>query len=122
MKKAEVCFNSFCYLATISLLGFCLYIYIKDEDISEIIYRRYGENAVSLYPSFTLCIQLEENNMNQDILMNYGKDLNSSTYLSFLGGSISNEKMNNISYNEVTKSLLDSTDLQMNIILHFLLD
>ena len=107
MKKIEVCFNSFCYIATLSLLGFCLYIFCKNEDISEIIYRKYGENSVSLYPSFSFCIQLEEHHVNEEVFKNYKKEMNYSTYLSFLSGSGWNDKMNNVSYNKVTKPLMD---------------
>ena len=107
MRKAEFCFNAICYLATFSLLGFCLYIFCKDEDISEVIYRKYGDNSASLYPSFSFCVKQDENYVDQDMIQNYSKELNSSSYLSHLVGSIENDEMYNISYNEVTKSLLD---------------
>ena len=107
MKKIEVCFNSFCYLATLSLLGFCIHIYCKNEDISEIIYRRYGENSVSLYPSLSFCVQLEEYYVRQEVLKSHGTEFNSTAYLSSLNGDFWNSKMINISYNETIKSLLD---------------
>ena len=107
MRKAEFCFNAICYLATLSLLGFCLYIFCKDEDISEVIYRKYGDDIASLYPSFSFCVKQDENYVDQDRIRNYSKALNSSSYLSHLVGSIDNDEMYNISYNEVTKSLLD---------------
>lgn len=107
MKKIEVCFNSFCYLATFSLLGFCIHIYCKDEDISEIIYRKYGENSVSLYPSISFCVQLEEYHARQAVLNSYGNEFNSTSYLSSLTGYFWDNKMGNISYRETIKSLLD---------------
>ena len=106
MRKAELFFNTICYLATFSLLGFCLYIFCKDEDISEVIYRKYGDNSASLYPSFSFCVKQEEHSVDKDMLRSYGKELNASSYLSHLIGSFENDEMHNISYNDVTKSLL----------------
>ena len=80
-------------------------MYIKNDDVSEIIYKEYNDDSQSPYPSLTLCFKLKLNLTTFEIMNNQGYQINESSYLNFLMGRHWNEKMLNTSYDEVTESL-----------------
>ena len=107
MDKTQLLFNFFCYLATISLLSYCVHMYIKNDDVSEIVYKEYNDDSQSPYPSLTLCFKLKINLTKFELMNNQGYQISGSSYLNFLMGRYWDEKMLNISYDEVTESLKD---------------
>ena len=102
--KIILCFNVICCLATSSLLVFCIYIYCKNEDVTETSYKKYNEDDTSSYPSVTFCII---NPFKEDALKVHGHIIDVNSYLSFLKGDYWDEKMNNVSYEGVTKNWKD---------------
>ena len=106
----QQCFNAICYLTTICLVVYCIVTYYKNEDYSEISYKKYNEDSVSLYPSITLCVTQEPMTstlLKEEALKHHGEGVNSSSYLSFLIGHYWDERMVNISFDEVTQNLGD---------------
>ena len=105
METVKFCFDIVCYIATSILLINCLLMYNENEDVSEILYKEYNVDSQTRYPSITLCFALTPNLIKTEELKKYGNELNGSSYEAFLMGHYWNEKMLNISYEEVTESL-----------------
>lgn len=92
-------FNVLCILATIALVGWCLYAYNLNEDTSQVDFKRYHTSDMDLYPSLTLCLSDPFDN---DKLMGTGEGINSSSYSEFLYGRHWDERMNDINYDNVS--------------------
>ena len=48
-------FQFICIIIVLVLVIWCFVDYFKDEDVVEIIFRRYGEDETCIYPDITLC-------------------------------------------------------------------
>ena len=100
-----MCFQIFCYLTTFFFFGCGVFTYFKNEDYSEVSYKRYDDKSSISYPSTTLCFKVTPNLIQHEILKSVGDGINSSSYVSFLIGRHWDESMMNISYDEATKNL-----------------
>ena len=98
------CFQITCYLATFALFCFCFYIFCKNDDLIEVSFKQYNEDSMSTYPSATICFL---NPVKEDILQKHGEGINKSSYVSYLQGLHWDERMLNISNEEVTINLQD---------------
>ena len=92
-------FHFVCSICAFSLTCWCIYKYMKDEDVSLVNYKRYHSDENSIYPSLTLCFN---NPFINDKLTEYGNGINTSTYSKFLKGLHWDERMVNINYDNVT--------------------
>ena len=104
-NKIEQCFNISCYFATLFFFGYGVFTYYKDEDFTEISYKKYGEDSLYSYPSASLCVRLSPNLIQENVLKQFGEGINASSYESYLIGTHWDERMINISYREATKNL-----------------
>ena len=102
MKKLEVFFSACCYLATLALLAFCLNIFFKNENITEIKFKKFNDDPISPYPSISFCSQLTSNMLKEPKLKEFRIETNVSSYNDFLTGKFWDEKMLDINYNEAT--------------------
>ena len=96
-----------CYLTTLSLLGYCLYLYLRNDDVTEINYKEYNADSQSPYPSFSFCLKLRPNLTQVNSMKDNSIEVNESQYLAFLMGNYWDEEMLNIDYEEVSESLQD---------------
>ena len=92
-------FHLICSISAFSLTCWCIYKYMKDEDVSLVNYKRYHSDKNSIYPSLTLCFN---NPFLNDRLESFGKGINTTTYSKFLKGLHWDERMVDINYDNVT--------------------
>ena len=102
LHKTQLCFNITCYLVTLSLLVVCVYLYCKNDDLCEVSFKKFDEDTFTLYPSTTICFP---NPFNEELLAAYGYGINSTSYKAFLLGYHWDDRMLNISYDQVTWNL-----------------
>ena len=121
-KHAETCrtvrnwtkvFHFICSTAAFSLTSWCIYKYIKDDDVSHVNYKRYHSDKDSIYPSLTLCFN---NPFLNEKLEQYGDGINTTTYSKFLKGLYWDERMTKIDYDNVTLDIVRYLD-QAKIVL-----
>ena len=91
-------FHFLCSISAFSLTCWCIYKYIKDEDVSLVNYKRYHSDRNSIYPSLTLCFN---NPFINDKLKSVGKGVNITTYSKFLKGMYWDERMTQINYDNL---------------------
>ena len=48
-------FHAFCCIGAMALIGRCIYLYILDEDITQVEYHKYHDPESYFYPSFSFC-------------------------------------------------------------------
>ena len=104
-SNTERLFIVCCHLVTICLTIYCIHRYIKNEDSTEVKYTDFHTDEDSIYPSMSFCFRdpfLEEK------FSSYGVGFNISSYKEFLTGEFWDERMLNITYDEVTPSLSEN--------------
>lgn len=92
-------FHFLCSIAAFGLTCWCIYKYMKDEDVSLVNYKRYHTEENSIYPSLTLCFN---NPFINDKLKSFGNGINTTTYVKFLKGLHWDNRMAHINYDNVT--------------------
>ena len=98
-KTGNNIFYFLCIVATVALTFNGIGIFYEDKDVSILDYKVYNSERENVYPSFSMYFRqpfIEEK------LKAYGNDINSTTYSAFLKGIYMDERMFNISYDEVT--------------------
>ena len=95
-------FQTFCFLATLTMSIYCFCKYFRDEDVSMITYKHFHHSKNGIYPSFSICFY---NPFNEEKLRKYG--VNISTYSEYLQGMYWDPKMEHIDYEEVTLQIED---------------
>ena len=104
-KLTHCCFNVLCILATISLVFWCLYEYSKNEDICEILFKRFHEDEESLYPDLTFCVADQFDEMK---LKSYNENFTSLGYRNFLAkGDPWDDRYLKVNFFDVTMKLED---------------
>ena len=71
-----------CVIATILLTSYCLYQYIRDDDVSLISFKKYHKDRDSIYPAVSLCFS---DYLNRTLFKNVS---NEEEYKDFLRGNI----------------------------------
>ena len=107
--SANMIFHFICVLVTIILSTKCVYQYFLNENISLVEYQSFQEHGQSGYPSLSFCVV---NPFLEEELRKYGVGINTSSYINFLKGSLWDQRMANIDYDNVTISLNDFLDYQ----------
>ena len=95
-----ITFHLVCLLTTAGLLSYCIYKFIQNESTSLVDFQTYHRTEKDIYPSFSLCFSGEGI---------YGKAnlKNITKYKSFLRGSLWDDQLLKIDYDEVTINFLD---------------
>ena len=82
--------------------------YMKNEDVIEISYRKFEQTkGDSQYPAMSLCFVDAYKESVFDKLDDVDETINASSYSDFINGNIWDEKMMNVSYDNVTLDLKD---------------
>ena len=54
--EVQIIFDTFCLLAAISTISYCIHTYLLDEDSTSVEFKQFDANHHERgYPSFTLC-------------------------------------------------------------------
>ena len=97
---------SLCLCATIGLSVYSILRYCKNEDVTLVQISQYHSLADKIYPSISICILppflIKEFERHKDTMINI------SSYIEFLRGNHWDERMLDISYNNVTVSLKEN--------------
>ena len=104
-KLLKRIFHALCVLATVSLSIQCLYNYFLNETASIIEYQKFQKDALSGYPSISMCFMHPFLEPELRIL-----GTNTSSYIKYLQGKFQDEQMKKIKYDDVTISLKDYVD------------
>ena len=97
--KCNKAFYFLCVMATFSLIIYSIMYYTEENDVSVLEYKMYNSAPEYFYPSISLYFRMP---FLDNKLREYGNNINSNTYAEYLLGEITNDKMSNISYDDVT--------------------
>ena len=106
-KLADNVFKMICIFATFALVIWCCYEFYKNEDVCEIIFKTFQEDEDSIYPDVSFVIP---NQFNETVLKSYNKGFTSQNYQAFLnalGGTVWDEKLLAVNFDDVTMKLDD---------------
>ena len=103
-KSVENFFHIACIVAAVSLTCWCVYIFSQDNDVCLVDFKQYNEEKEYIYPSFSLIFI---NPFIEEKLRQHGDGINTTTYSQFLEGKYWDERMLNISYDDVTINIAD---------------
>ena len=96
-------FHLLCLSAALSMTIYCAYEFSKNDDLSEVLHKRFNEDEEGIYPQITMCFA---NPYLNDKLVQYGEGINSTSYGQFLiGYSDWDDRMGQIQYENVTLDL-----------------
>ena len=100
------CFQIVCIIAVLFLVSWCLWDYCQDEDTTEIIFRKYGQDEDCIYPDVTIC---GESPYDPKKLKQYGGNISTSLYSTFLVGQdfvgYWDKEILNIDYHKISMDL-----------------
>ena len=104
-SKISKFYSLACVISTIALQTYCLFHYLKDEDVSAVHFTKFHSSVDAIYPSFSLCIihPFIESKFDQ-----YENDINMASYIRFLQGKFWDEKFLEVDYDNVSVSLSDN--------------
>ena len=101
----HVIFKLVCISAAICMIGFWIYEFEKNEDITLVEYKSTREMINVTYPELSICI--DQPFLNKE-LAKFSADLDRYKYLKHLRGETGfNETYNNIPYDQITPNLYD---------------
>ena len=103
-------FELVCILATVTLVFWCCHEFSKDEDVCEVLFKKFHEDEDSIYPDLTFALP---NRLNETALKEYDKSFNEMNYFNFLQDGYWNEKMFEIDFEKVSMRLKDYLIPQM---------
>ena len=92
-------FRFLCFVLTFLMVAFWCYSFGLDEDLCTIDYKSFHSSETTIHPVLSLCF--EQPFMNRK-LQQIDRNLNALKYLKFLNGSIYEDKLRNIDYDNVT--------------------
>ena len=95
-------FQFLCTCAAIFLVVVCIFEFRKDEDLTEVSFKRFHEDEESIYPEISICLS---DAYLEDRLKSMGEGINATTYEKFLKGELWDERMSVIDYSDVTKNI-----------------
>ena len=95
-------YHAICIIATLSLVVWCISLYLQNNDVSRVDYQKFHATQQDIYPSFSLCFShvLEHKELKK-------YDLNESIYWKFLKGALWDERFMAISYENITINPID---------------
>ena len=110
LSTYEKFYNNFqyiCVFVTLIAVSWCIWEFSKNDNITEISYKKYGVDNESVYPDLTLCF---DHFLNNEKLLEIGT--NEFEYKKFLNGEELNENLVQIDFENVSLQLED----------HFIID
>ena len=98
-------FKLLCLVTACFMIGFWIFKYQKNEDVTLIDYKSFKDAKETFYPELTICVLRP---ILKQKINNASLGVNEETYLQYLVGAIQgNETYKEISYEEVTINLFD---------------
>ena len=93
-------YDYICLTSTLVLVGYSIFVYVQNYDISSIQYTEFHSKGKDIYPSISLCFG---DTLDLTKLEAYGT--NKTTYWKFLQGEIQDKTLFDISFDDVSIDL-----------------
>ena len=97
-------FNLFCWIATILLSTYWIYVFLADEDLVKVEYKKYFTEKKDVFPELSFCLK---DAISEEKLSKISSHFSVSAYLEFLKGSYFNPSMLNIKHESIIKNMSD---------------
>ena len=97
LKGVSNIFQLICIISALSLQAWCVWEFIKNEDVVEVSFRKYRDGDDSLYPDISLCFKSP---FHEKKLKKFGID--GLSYADFLAGRYWDPKLLDIDYEKVS--------------------
>ena len=105
MNKSLLLYHHYiCWIATLIIISYCIYIFSLNKDLCTIDYTPYNEEENDMFPVVSFCLK---NPICEDKLKTYNSTYNVSSYIDFLDGNWYDPGMIKIDYESVLKNLSD---------------
>ena len=101
-ERFNAFFTTCCTLATIVTVSWCIFNYLKDEDLTVVNFMEFQREEVDIYPTVSICFTTP---YEKEKLAGSGTDL--VNYTDFLTGELWDEKLLTIDYDEVSLDIKD---------------
>ena len=98
-------FRLLCLSAAISACIYCTYEYSKNQDFSEVSFKLFNQDDMSLYPQMSLCF-LRDHYLDEE-LKKINEQFNASTYEKFLSGSLWDPRLLHVDIRKATLKVED---------------
>ena len=102
-KLASVFYLS-CWIATIALSTYWIYVFLEDEDLVKVEYKKYFTANKDVFPELSFCLK---NAISEKRMIEPRSNFNASTYLDFLKGKYFDQSMFSIKYEDIIKNMSD---------------
>ena len=98
-SRLALVFNLVCWISTITLVSYWIYVYTLDEDLCIVDYRKYFEDKSDEFPVLSICLK---NHISEEKLKLQNPEITIQRYIDFLNGEVFDEELAKINYEHVT--------------------
>ena len=92
-------FHLLCVICTISMISYCVYKFVLDDDMTSIVFRRFNGKGNEIYPTLTLCFKGASIFDAEKIQRVSQSNID---YQKFLSGLVWDQRLYDINYDNVT--------------------
>ena len=103
-SKIYLGFRILCFASALALTSYWTYVFILDEDLCTIEYKKYYTGERDVFPVLSFCIN---DPVSREKLEHVNPNINVSSYLSYLKGQVFDSNMSEIEYSSVIKNASD---------------
>ena len=103
-SKIHVGFRIVCFVSALALTSYWTYIFILDEDLCTVDYKKYYAEKSDAFPVLSFCIN---NPVSKKKLERANPNINISSYLNYLKGQAFNSNILDIEYSSVIQNASD---------------
>ena len=83
-------FHAVCWTAAFALVTYWVYVFIQNDDLCVVDYRKYYETESDVFPMLTICLK---NPISVEKMKTQASGINQTAYLQFLNGKVFDSEM-----------------------------
>ena len=102
--RIATAFQVICWIATITMVSYWIYVFNLNEDLCLVDYKKYYETNSDKFPMLSFCLR---DPVSEEKIKRQADGINMTTYMSFLKGDYFEPEMLNVTYENVTIDLKD---------------
>ena len=102
--KIYLGFRILCFVSALALTSYWTYVFILDEDLCIVDYKKYYAEERGVFPVLSFCIN---NPISRKKLKRLNPDINASSYMKYLKGQVFDSDMLKIEYSSVIQNASD---------------
>ena len=103
-SKIHMGFRILCFVSALALTSYWTYVFILDEDLCSVDYKKYYAGERDVFPVLSFCIK---DPISRKKLQHVNPNINVSSYLSYLNGQTFDSNMSEIEYFSVIQNASD---------------